>query len=76
MDFGRFSPNFIEFGRFFQKSAGSEGADFLVSAGFLNIVGRCAEGRGVQRPGVGAGTRVQIRAVQLGWSGSLGGMVE
>jgi hypothetical protein len=36
MDFGRFSPNFIEFGRFFQKPAGSEGADFLVSAGFLN----------------------------------------
>ncbi len=36
MDFGRFSPNFTEFGRFFQKPAGSEGADFLVSAGFLN----------------------------------------
>jgi hypothetical protein len=36
IDFGRFSPNFTEFGRFFQKLAGSEGADFLVSAGFLN----------------------------------------
>jgi hypothetical protein len=36
MDFGRFSPNFTEFGRFFQKPAGSEGADFLVSDGFLN----------------------------------------
>jgi hypothetical protein len=29
MDFG-------QFGRFFRKPAGSEGADFLVSAGFLN----------------------------------------
>jgi hypothetical protein len=36
MDFGRFSPNFTEFGQFFQKPTGSEGADFLVSAGFLN----------------------------------------
>jgi hypothetical protein len=36
MDFDRFSPNFTEFSRFFQKPAGSEGADFLVSTGFLN----------------------------------------
>jgi hypothetical protein len=36
MDFGRFSPNFTEFGRFFRKPTGSEGADFLVSVGFLN----------------------------------------
>jgi hypothetical protein len=36
MDFGRFSPNFTEFGRFFRKPAGSEGADSLVSASFLN----------------------------------------
>jgi diketogulonate reductase-like aldo/keto reductase len=36
MDFDWFSLNFTEFGRFFQKPAGSEGADFLVSAGFLN----------------------------------------
>jgi hypothetical protein len=36
MDFGQVSPNFTEFSRFFQKPAGSEGADFLVSAGFLN----------------------------------------
>jgi hypothetical protein len=36
MDFGRFSSNFIEFGRFFWKPTGSEGADFLFSAGFLN----------------------------------------
>jgi hypothetical protein len=31
-----FWPVFTEFDRFFQKPAGSEGADFLVSAGFLN----------------------------------------
>jgi hypothetical protein len=36
MDFGWFSSNFTEFGRFFQKPTGSEGVDFLVSAGFLN----------------------------------------
>jgi hypothetical protein len=38
MDFGRFSLNFTEFGQFFRKSAGSEGANFLVSADFLNTV--------------------------------------
>jgi hypothetical protein len=36
MDFDRFSLNFTEFDRFFWKPAGSEGADFFVSAGFLN----------------------------------------
>jgi hypothetical protein len=47
MNFGRFSPNFTKFGRFFQKPAGSEGTDFLVSAGFLNTgwkLGRASGG--------------------------------
>jgi hypothetical protein len=36
MDFSRFSLNFTEFDRFFQKLSESEGADFLISTGFLN----------------------------------------
>jgi hypothetical protein len=36
IDFGRFSPNFTEFGRFLRKPTGTEGTDFLVSTGFLN----------------------------------------
>jgi hypothetical protein len=35
-----FRPVFTKFGRFFRKPAGSEGADFLVSAGFLNTAPR------------------------------------
>jgi hypothetical protein len=36
MDFGRFLPVFTEFDRFFQKLTESEGANFFVSASFLN----------------------------------------
>jgi hypothetical protein len=36
MDFGQFLLNFTEFDQFFLKPTKSEGADFLVSAGFLN----------------------------------------
>jgi hypothetical protein len=36
IDFDRFLPNFIEFGRFFRKPTESGGDDFLVSTKILN----------------------------------------